>query len=163
MKKAYEVADAARAAEASAKLELPYDGRTKSRARVTLSDGRELALRLPRGTVLRGGACLLCDDGSVVRVEAAPESVSTARAATALLLMRAAYHLGNRHVPLELRDDFLRYQHDHVLDDMLRELGLDVRAERAPFEPEAGAYGHHHGDLHHHDGGHRYEPHDHEP
>jgi urease accessory protein len=169
MRKAYELVEPEGAAEPSAKLELPYDERTKSRARVTLSDGSELALRLPRGTVLRDGARLLCDDGSVVAVEAAPESVSTARAETTLLLLRAAYHLGNRHVPLELGDGFVRYQHDHVLDDMVRELGLGIRAERAPFEPEAGAYAHHHAHHrahhrahhqgHHHD--HQHEPHEH--
>ena len=96
---------------------------------------------LERGHLLRGGE-LLCDTdgGHVVRVLAAPEAVSTVRCDDPHLLARAAYHLGNRHVPLQIEPGLLRYQHDHVLDDMLRGLGLNVDTEQAPFEPEAGAY-----------------------
>jgi urease accessory protein len=89
----------------------------------------------------------------VVRVEAAPEQVSEARSPDPLLRMRASYHLGNRHVPLELTADALRYLHDHVLDDMVRGLGLAVTCAQLPFEPEAGAYaseGHGHRHGHHH-------------
>ncbi len=96
-----------------------------------------------RGTILREGDLLLADDGRAVRVVAAPEMVSTVSAEDPLTLMRAAYHLGNRHVPLQIGEGWLRYQHDHVLDDMVRGLGLSVRVEEAPFEPEAGAYGGH--------------------
>ena len=92
-------------------------------------------LRLPAAT---GG--LRATSGLVVEVRAAPEAVSTARADDALLLARAAYHLGNRHVALQLGPGWLRYPHDHVLDNMARELGLTVNREQAPFEPEAGAY-----------------------
>lgn len=120
---------------------LDVDSRIKSRLRVTLDDGREAGLMLERGHLLRGGELLADADGSqLIRVLAAPETVSTVRCADPHLLARAAYHLGNRHVPLQIEPGLLRFQHDHVLDDMLRGLGLTVEAEQAPFEPEAGAY-----------------------
>jgi urease accessory protein len=130
-------------------LTLSFDQRRKSRLRAWLDDGTEVALVLPRGTVLVDADRLRASDGTIVGVRAAPEQVSTARTGDARLLARACYHLGNRHVPVEVGDGWARYQHDHVLDDMCRQLGLDVRAESLPFEPEAGAYGGHHG--HHHD------------
>ena len=136
-------------------LTLDVDSRIKSRLRVTLDDGREAGLMLERGHLLRGGE-LLADaaGGQVVRVLAAPERVSTVRCDDPHLLARAAYHLGNRHVPLQIEPGLLRYQHDHVLDDMLRGLGLAVDTEQAPFEPEAGAYQsapHSHSHSHSHD------------
>lgn len=135
--------------DATLRLVLPFEARQRSRLRVLLSSGEEAALMLPRGGVLRGGDALALSDGRVVRVEAAPESVSTVRTRDARSLARAAYHLGNRHVALEVGDGFVRYLHDHVLDDMVRGLGLTVEVERAPFEPEAGAYGRHtHGHEH---------------
>ncbi|GLH32101.1 MULTISPECIES: urease accessory protein UreE [Pseudomonas] len=134
---------------------LDVDSRIKSRLRVTLDDGREAGLMLERGHLLRGGELLADAAGSqVVRVLAAPEAVSTVRCSDPHLLARAAYHLGNRHVPLQIEPGLLRYQHDHVLDDMLRGLGLTVEAEQAPFEPEAGAYQsapHSHSHSHAHD------------
>ena len=134
---------------------LTVDSRIKSRLRVTLDDGRDAGLMLERGHLLRGGE-LLADaaGGQVIRVLAAPEAVSTVRCSDPHLLARAAYHLGNRHVPLQIEPGLLRYQHDHVLDDMLRGLGLTVAAEQAPFEPEAGAYQsapHSHSHSHAHD------------
>ncbi|MFJ2983302.1 MULTISPECIES: urease accessory protein UreE [unclassified Pseudomonas] len=135
---------------------LDVDSRIKSRLRVTLDDGREAGLMLERGHLLRGGELLADASGSqVVRVLAAPEAVSTVRCSDPHLLARAAYHLGNRHVPLQIEPGLLRYQHDYVLDDMLRGLGLTVEAEQAPFEPEAGAYqsaphGHSHGHANDH-------------
>ncbi len=133
-----------------ATLTLPFDLRCKSRLRTRLDSGEEVGLFLPRGTVLRHGDRLRATGGLVVEVRAAPETVSTARADAPLLLARAAYHLGNRHVALQLGPGWLRYPHDHVLDGMVRELGLTVTSEQAPFEPEAGAYGggHHHGHDH---------------
>ncbi|WP_144967103.1 urease accessory protein UreE [Pseudomonas sp. DE0010] len=120
---------------------LDVDSRIKSRLRVTLDDGREAGLMLERGHLLRGGELLTDATGSqLIRVQAAAEAVSTVRCADPHLLARAAYHLGNRHVPLQIEPGLLRFQHDHVLDDMLRGLGLTVEAEQAPFEPEAGAY-----------------------
>ena len=135
---------------AQASLTLPFDQRQKSRLRTRLDSGAEVGLFLPRGTVLRHGDRLRATDGLVVEVRAAPEAVSTARADDPLLLARAAYHLGNRHVALQLGPGWLRYPHDYVLDGMARELGLAVTCEQAPFEPETGAYGggHHHGHDH---------------
>ncbi|MCP5149515.1 MAG: urease accessory protein UreE [Ectothiorhodospiraceae bacterium] len=148
------LADAGGAADET--LTLPFEQRQRSRARVRLDGGREVGLFLPRGTVLRSGDRLRLSDGRVVEVRAAPESVSTALAADPILLARAAYHLGNRHVALQVGAGWVRYLHDHVLDDMVRALGLDVRAERAPFEPESGAYG---GHGHDHAAGHRHDHH----
>lgn len=137
-------------------LTLPFDQRQRSRLRVTLSDGAHAALALPRGSVLRGGDLLRLSDGRVVRVVAAQEGISTARSSAQRALLRAAYHLGNRHVALELGDGYVRYLHDHVLDAMVRDLGLTVIFEQVAFEPEAGAYsggprdaGHHHVRDHH--------------
>lgn len=128
-------------ADAQATLTLPFEQRQKSRLRIRLDNGQDAGLFLPRGTVLRHGDRLRATSGLIVEVRAAPEAVSTARADDALLLARAAYHLGNRHVALQLGPGWLRYPHDHVLDNMARELGLTVNREQAPFEPEAGAYG----------------------
>ena len=125
----------------SATLTLPFEQRTKTRLRVTLDDGSDAGLFLARGSTLRDGDCLASEDGVAVRVRAAPETVSSARCTDPLLFARACYHLGNRHVLLQITSGLLRYRHDHVLDDMLRGLGLEVIVEEAPFEPEPGAYG----------------------
>jgi urease accessory protein len=131
---------------AQATLTLPFDQRQKSRLRTRLDSGEDVGLFLPRGTVLRHGDRLRATDGRVIEVRAAPETVSTAHADDPLRLARAAYHLGNRHIALQLGPGWLRYLHDHVLDRMVRDLGLEVTCEEIPFEPEAGAYsgGHHH-------------------
>lgn len=124
---------------------LPFDKRQKSRQRVRLKSGLEAGLLLPRGTILRGGDCLLSENGQVVQVEAEAEQVSTVTSRESLLLLRAAYHLGNRHVPLQISNDNLCYLRDHVLDEMIVQLGLEVVHEVLPFEPERGAYqGHNH-------------------
>jgi urease accessory protein len=129
------------------RMVLPFGLRSRSRFRARLASGREAGVILPRGGILRGGDLLLADDGNVVAVEAALERVSTLRAADSGSLARAAFHLGNRHVALEIGDGWLRYSHDHVLDAMSSGLGLTVVVEDAPFEPEAGAY---HSDAHAH-------------
>jgi urease accessory protein len=139
---------------AAHRLVLPFIERSRSRARHVLDNGEDVGLFLERGTVLRHGDLLLADDGRVVSVEAAPESVSIAHTDDPLLLARACYHLGNRHVALQIGAGWVRYLHDHVLDDMLRGIGLAVLLERAPFEPEGGAYvtaPHAHSHAHHHD------------
>jgi urease accessory protein len=123
-----------------ATLSLPLDSRNKSRLRVTLDDGRDAGLFLQRGTGLRHGDLLASDEGFTVLIKAAPETVSSVHCDDPLLLARASYHLGNRHVALQIGPGLLRYQHDHVLDAMLEGLGLAVTVERAPFEPEPGAY-----------------------
>jgi urease accessory protein len=125
---------------AELKLVLPFGDRAKSRLRAVLDNGEEAGLFLERGSVLRNGDLLLAADGRVIEVQAATETVSTVRTVDALMLTRASYHLGNRHVALEIGPGWLRYQHDHVLDDMLRGFGLEVVVEQAPFEPEGGAY-----------------------
>ena len=126
---------------AQATITLPFELRQKSRLRTWLDNGAEVGLFLPRGTILRHSDRLRATSGLIVEVRAATETVSTARAADSLLLARAAYHLGNRHIALQLDPGWLRYLHDHVLDGMVRELGLEVVCEQAPFEPETGAYG----------------------
>lgn len=126
-----------------ATLTLPFDARQKSRLLTRLDSGEPAGLFLPRGTVLRGGDRLRAADGRVVRVRAAREAVSTAGTPGSLLLVRAAYHLGNRHVPLQIGIGWLRYQRDHVLDAMVASFGLEVAHEEVPFEPEGGAYGGH--------------------
>jgi urease accessory protein len=122
------------------RLVLPFAERSKSRLRAVLDNGEEAGLFLERGSVLRHGDLLLADDGRVIEVHAAPETVSTVHTSDSRTLARASYHLGNRHVALEIGPDWVRYSHDHVLDDMLRGFGLDVRVEERPFEPEGGAY-----------------------
>lgn len=137
-------------AAASEVLRLPFELRCKSRLRTRLASGEEIGLFLPRGTVLRGGMKLQAQDGRIVAVEAADEPLIEARCDDALLLARAAYHLGNRHVAVQLGPSSLRLQADPVLAGMLRGLGLEVRELQGPFEPEAGAYahGHQHGAMH---------------
>ena len=143
------------------KLILPFDQRQKARQRARLCSGREIGIQLPRGTVLRGGDFLRSTDGALVEIIAAHEPVSTVRTRNLRELTRAAYHLGNRHVALEVGVGWIRYLEDHVLDAMIEQLGLVVVHENEAFEPEAGAYGegpsphvHHHGEsphLHHDD------------
>lgn len=127
---------------AAVRLVLPFELRQKSRFRACLDTGEEVGVVLERGGVLRGGDKLLAADGRVVEIAAAPETVTTVRATDPWQLARAAYHLGNRHVSLQLGPEWLRYPQDHVLDEMVRGLGLATTTEQAPFEPEAGAYGH---------------------
>ncbi len=152
----------------AATVELDWDVRQKSRFAATDSTGRELGVFLPRGTVVRGGDVLVAEDGSMVRVVAAPQAVlritHCPQHGTPFDLIRAAYHLGNRHVPIELRPDHLQIEPDHVLADMLRAMHLIVTAQQAPFEPEGGAYaagGHGHGHGHGHEHGHDHPHHGH--
>jgi urease accessory protein len=126
---------------ADAQLCLPFDARSRSRLRCTLACGTEAGLFLEPGTVLRGGDRLEADDGRIVAVVAAPERLLEARCAGPLELARAAYHLGNRHVPVQVGEGWLRFPRDHVLAEMLRGLGCEVLECELPFEPEAGAYG----------------------
>lgn len=149
-------------AEALATLTLAYEQRRRARLRARLDDGTEVGLLLPRGLALKDGDRLRSEDGAViVQIRAAVEELSSARTDDPHLLVRAAYHLGNRHVALQVEARRLLYQHDHVLDALMRELGLEVTALKAPFEPEPGAYGHeesgaHAGHHHAHDHGHHH-------
>jgi urease accessory protein len=137
-----------------ATLTLPLQHRIKSRLRVTLDNGQDAGLFLQRGTTLKDGEMLRSEDGLIILVKAAEEPVSSIVSDDAHLLSRACYHLGNRHVSIQIEPGRISYLHDHVLDEMLRGLGLEVTVSNAPFEPEPGAYGgsaekghqgHHHG------------------
>nr|WP_319563448.1 urease accessory protein UreE [uncultured Rhodoferax sp.] len=150
-------------------VELDWDVRQKSRFDATDSSGRQLGIFLPRGTVARGGDVLVAHDGSLIKVWAAPQAVlkitHCPEHGTPFDLIRAAYHLGNRHVPIELKPDHLKIEPDHVLADMLRAMHLIVNEVTEPFEPENGAYatgghfgGHHHGHEHDHDHKHNSRP-----
>ncbi|MCX7157194.1 MAG: urease accessory protein UreE [Rhodocyclales bacterium] len=143
---------AAVGAVATEQLRLPFEVRCKSRLRARLASGAECGLFLPRGSVLRGGDMLLGSDGRVVEVIAAPELLMEAASSDPLQLARAAYHLGNRHVAVQLLPGSLRFAKDHVLGEMVQGLGLPVTEIEAPFEPEAGAYGAHGGHGHSADG-----------
>lgn len=126
-------------------LALSAEERTRSRCRYELPNGHRLSLHLPRGTVLQDGDLLKAQaDNSLVRVAAKPESVLTVTSETEFNLLRAAYHLGNRHVPLEITASYLRLSPDPVLQQMLEHLGLQVTESVSPFHPEPGAYGNHH-------------------
>lgn len=135
-------------AAASEQLRLPFDLRQKSRLRTKLVSGEDAWLLLPRGEILRGGDLLLGTDGRVVLVISEPEDVLNIECSDASALTKAAYHLGNRHVPVEVGNGFLRIAADHVLAQMLQGLGATLTPLQAPFEPEAGAYG---GGHRHHD------------
>ncbi len=129
--------------EFDAILTLPFELRQRSRLSTHLDSGEEAVLFLPRGSVLRHGDLLRADAGKIVVIHAACEAVSTATcAASPLLLAKACYHLGNRHVVLQIGATCVRYLRDHVLDDLVCQLGLTVLHEVLPFEPEAGAYTH---------------------
>jgi len=148
------------------RLELPFETRQKSRFKATLASGEEVGVVLPRGELLRGGDLVTASDGRVIEIVSSPEKLFNVEAGKGENLARIAYHLGNRHVPVEVGDDYLRIAEDHVLERMLEGLGAKVTRLVAPFEPEAGAYGgvghehgaakihdhhHEHGDDHQHD------------
>ncbi len=141
-------------------VHLVYSEREKSRYRTETAKGQDLGWFLPRGIVLCDGDALVCENSEIVMIRAANESLTEASSDDAHLLLRAAYHLGNRHVSLQILPGALRFPRDHVLEEMLEGLGLDVRAIDDTFQPESGAYavhshggGHHHshGNDHHHD------------
>jgi urease accessory protein len=140
---------------------LPFDERKKSRLKTISQCGEALGFMLPRGQILRDGTLLRDETGRLIEVKAAQETVSTVASEDLHVVMRAAYHLGNRHVPLQIGPGWLRYQHDHVLDAMVEGLGLTVTVEQQPFEPEDGAYaaghGHSHGHSHEHNHEHSHE------
>jgi urease accessory protein len=149
--------------EVKGQLKLPFDSRQKSRLKAKLVSGEEVGLMLPRGEILRGGDLVTASDGRVIEVIAEPEKLLHIESAE---LAKIAYHLGNRHVPVQVGKDFLRIAADHVLEEMVKKLGAKVSAVEAPFEPEAGAYagGHHqHDEMGHggkiHDHHHEHDEH----
>jgi urease accessory protein len=171
IKSKLKIARSAYKVEVKGQLKLPFDSRQKSRLRTKLVSGEEVALMLPRGEILRGGDLVTASDGRVIEVLAEPEKLLHIESAE---LAKVAYHLGNRHVPVQVGKDFLRIAADHVLEEMVKKLGAKVREVEAAFEPEAGAYagGHHqhdemghggkihdHHQDHDHDHGHVHDEH----
>jgi urease accessory protein len=143
------------AREPNGQLRLPFELRRKSRLRTKLVSGEEVALILPRGEILRGGDLVVASDGRVIEVIAEPEKLAHIESDE---LARIAYHLGNRHVPVQVGEGFLRIAADHVLEEMARKLGAKLSRVEAPFEPEAGAYS---GGHAHHENEHEARIHDH--
>ena len=148
----------------AATVALDWDVRQKSRFDMTDSIGRHVGVFLPRGTLVRGGDVLVAEDGSLVRVIAAPQPVLVithcSEHGTPFDLLRAAYHLGNRHVPIELKPDHLKIEPDHVLAALLRSMHLIVNEQVTAFEPEGGAYGAQAEHQHQAGHGHPHPPHD---
>jgi len=126
-------------------LALTFDARQKSRQRARMVSGEEVAVKLPRGEILRGGDLITASDGRVIEVVALPEKLAHIESDD---LVRVAYHLGNRHVPVQVGRGFVRIAADHVLEDLARKLGARVSHVEAPFEPEGGAY-HRHDEMGH--------------
>ncbi len=138
-------------------VKLSFDDRKRARLKVASESANEVGIQIERGKVMRHGHWLTNAAGEFLQVIALPEKVSTARVEDSLLFARSCYHLGNRHVSLQIGEGFLRYQRDYVLDEMLAQLGVKVEHELAEFEPENGAYAkghsHSHSDGHSHDDG----------
>ena len=134
--------------EPTDRIALPWELRRKSRLRATTAAGAAVGVFLPRGTVLVDGSLLRTSDGHIVAIVAAAEDVSTIRSSDPLLLTRVAYHLGNRHIRVQIGAGYLRYRHDRALDELVRELGAEVIVEEAPFEPERGTKDHAHDHEH---------------
>ncbi len=148
--------------EVRGQLQLPFESRQKTRLRTKLVSGEEVGLMLPRGEILRGGDLVTASDGRVIEVVAQPEKLLHIETKE---LAKIAYHLGNRHVPVQVGESFLRIAADHVLEEMVRKLGANVSHIEAAFEPEAGAYagGHHQHDEMGHGGKiHDHHEHDHD-
>ena len=146
--------------QANESAELTYDQRERSRVRVTMGNGEEIGIQLKVGSMLSHGDKLALQDGRVVEVIAADESLHEVRAANLTQLARIAYHVGNRHVPLQVENDHLLMLPDHVLRAMVEGLGGVVADVRRGFQPESGAYGHSHVHHSHDDEGHGGKIHD---
>ncbi|MDR0827830.1 MAG: urease accessory protein UreE [Desulfovibrio sp.] len=137
-------------------LSLDYENRCRARLRVRLDSGPEAGLFLKRGQVLAEGDILCSAEGHLVRALCKAEETVLALARDWPLLARGCYHLGNRHVPVQIGDLRLRFKPDAVLETMLRQLGFELQREDAPFTPEGGAYAQalHHDHAHDHGQGH---------
>jgi urease accessory protein len=125
-------------------LSLTAEERTRTRHRFDVPEEQILFFRLPRGIILQDGDFLKAESGELIEILAKPEPVLTVLADNSLTLLRVAYHLGNRHVPVEITPDYLHLKPDSVLAEMLIHLGVEIKEEIKPFQPEVGAYGHHH-------------------
>ncbi len=150
-------------------VELDHEDRYRRRATLTGANGTEVLLDLEKATALKDGDALKLEDGRLMQVKAAPEKLLEIRSENPLRLLKAAWHVGNRHTPVELTSEALYLGEDHVLEEMLRGLGVTIAHVERPFEPERGAYeghGHHHGHDHHdhgddHHDDHKHHGHDH--
>jgi urease accessory protein len=142
--------------KAAGSLTLDFDARHRRRFRLTADQGDDILLDLPQAIAMADGDGLQLDDGRWLKVQAAPEDLVEIRHDDSLELVRLAWHLGNRHLPTEIRDHVLLIRPDHVIEDMLRGFGAVLQTVQAAFQPEGGAYGHGHHHKHHHG------PHDHE-
>jgi urease accessory protein len=142
--------------KAAGSLTLDFDARHRRRFRLTADQGDDILLDLPQAIAMADGDGLQLDDGRWLKVQAAPEDLVEIRHDDPLELVRLAWHLGNRHLPTEIRDHVLLIRPDHVIEDMLRGFGAVLQTVQAAFQPEGGAYGHGHHHKHHHG------PHDHE-
>ena len=142
---------------AAGSVTLDFDARHRRRIRLTTDQGEAVLLDLPRTVAMADGDALQLEDGRLLKVKAAAELIVAVRHKDRNQLMRLAWHLGNRHLPTEIRDQALRIRPDHVIEEMLHRFGAELSKLQAPFQPEGGAYsgdGHHHGDDH---GGHYHE------
>ncbi|AZZ93372.1 urease accessory protein UreE [Hahella sp. KA22] len=133
-------------------ISLTYDERKRGRLRAQTQSGQDVGLFLERGKTLLDGDLLLAENGDIYAISAAPETVATAQASDPRQFAQICYHLGNRHTPLQIGEFWVRFQPDHVLEDLCRLYGLEVVRESAPFNPENGAYGGHSGHGGHHHG-----------
>jgi len=124
-------------------LTLDFDARHRRRIRLTADDGEDVLLDLPETVAMADGDGLRLDDGRWLKVQAAPEEIVEVRHENSIQLTRLAWHLGNRHLPTEIRGEVLLIRPDHVIEDMLRGFGADLQKVQAAFQPEGGAYGHH--------------------
>jgi len=163
MKRACDVKAAGHWDSASAVDQVTLDAHERHRRRVVLNGerGTKFLLDLPRAAALHDGDGLKLDDGTMVRIVGRPEPLVEVAAADAHALARLAWHIGNRHVDVEIVGDRLRIRRDHVIEEMLRGLGARLAEVEAPFNPERGAYGHHHAHDHGHDDRHDHH-HDHD-
>jgi len=142
-------------------VHVDFDDRYRRRKVYLTEGGGSFLLDLPEAQVMRDGDALALEDGGFIRVVAAPEDLVRVTAATPALLLRLAWHLGNRHLPTQLAGDAILIRHDHVIIRMLEGLGATLAKVRAPFDPKGGAYGEHNR-LMSHPHGHGHHDHDHE-
>ena len=140
--------------EAAGSLTLDFDARHRRRFRLTADQGDDILLDLPEAVAMADGDGLQLEDGRWLKIQAAREDIVEVRHKNPVQLMRLAWHLGNRHLPTEIRGEVLLIRPDHVIEDMLRGFGADLQTVQAAFQPEGGAYGHHHQP---HEGQHHHE------
>jgi urease accessory protein len=143
--------------EAAGTLTLDFDARHRRRIRLVGDQGEDILLDLPKAVAMADGDGLQLEDGRWLEIQAAPEPIVEVRHKNPNQLVRLAWHLGNRHLPTEIRNQVLRIRPDHVIEDMLRGFGADLVKLRAPFQPEGGAYGSHSHDNYYSDSGHHHE------